>query len=124
MLVWSCIQAVRDGIVDRERGLYIDLTTHHTSPIAEAMSDGRIRVERVSTTKSAAKTQSIGIITVRTQTDTREYSISAAVDTGTGETVDADEVPTMHDSPFCLLTSLARSFWVYAAAHKGCSFTK
>jgi len=86
------MQAVLDGIVDRERGLYIDLVSEQTSPIAEAMSDGRIRVERVSTTKSAAQTQSIGIITVRTQTDTREYSVNAAVDTSTGVTVPADEV--------------------------------
>jgi len=95
--VWSYAlptQAVLDGIVDPQRGLYIDLTTQKTSPIAEAMSDGRIVVERVSTTKSAAKTQSIGIITVRTQTDTREYSITAAVDTSNGETVTADEVTT------------------------------
>jgi len=85
-------QAVHDGIVDRERGLYIDLVSGQTSPIAEAMSDGRIRVERVSTTKSAAKTQSIGIITVRTQTDTREYSIDTVRDTSTGLMVTADEV--------------------------------
>jgi len=78
--------------VDPQRGLYIDPTTQETSAIAEAMSDGRIVVERVSTTKSAAKTQSIGIITVRTQTDTREYSISAAVDTTSDKTVSADEV--------------------------------
>ena len=86
------IQAVRDGIVDRQRGLYVDPTTQETSAIAEAMSDGRIIVERVSTTKSAAKTQSIGIITVRTLTDTREYSIGAAVDTTSDKTVSADEV--------------------------------
>ena len=84
--------------MDPQRGLYLDPTTDQTSPIAEAMSDGRILVERVSTTKSAAKTQSIGIITVRTQTDTREYSISTAVDTTTGETVTADEVGTVRDS--------------------------
>jgi len=70
------------------------------------MSDGRILVERVSTTKSAAKTQSIGLITVRTQTDTREYSISTAVDTTNGETVNADEVWTVHDSPSNVLKTI------------------
>ena len=83
---------MHDGIVDPQRGLYINPTTDETAPIAEAMSDGRILVERVSTTKSAAKTQSIGLITVRTKVDTREYSVSGAVDTAAGETVSADEV--------------------------------
>jgi len=78
--------------VDPQRGLYVDVTSGKTAPIAEAMSDGRILVERVSTTKSAAKTQSIGIITLRTETDTREYSVSTAVDTTTGQTVAGDEV--------------------------------
>jgi len=78
--------------VDPQRGLYVDLTSGQTSPIAEAMSDGRIHVERVSTTKSAAKTQSIGIITVRTQRDPGEYTVGSAVDTAADETVSADEV--------------------------------
>lgn len=78
--------------MDPQRGLYVDLTTGQTSPIAEAMSDGRIVVERASTTKSAAKTQSIGLITIRTETDTREFSVTAAVDTATGQTLTADEV--------------------------------
>jgi len=111
--VWWCVQAVLDGIVDRQRGLYIDLTTQEESPIPEAMSDGRIRVERVSTTKSAAKTQSIGIITVRTQTDTQEYSIGAAVDTSTGETVAADEV---YQPSTTVRILLADPFWVYFIA--------
>ena len=89
---------MRDGIVDPQRGLYINLTTQQTSPIAEAMSDGRIVVERVSTTKSAAQTQSIGIITIRTETDTREYSVSSAIDTTTGKTVTADEVESSSSS--------------------------
>ena len=83
-----------DGIVDRQRGLYVDVTSGQTSPIAEAMSDGRIVVERVSTTRSAAQTQSIGIVTIRTQSEPRDYCVTAAVDTATGQTLAADEVET------------------------------
>jgi len=60
---------VVEGIVDAERGLYVDTSAGQTWPLAEAMSDGRIVVERMSTTKSAAETQSIGVMTIRTRTD-------------------------------------------------------
>jgi len=60
---------VVEGIVDAERGLYVDASAGQTWPLAEAMSDGRIVVERMSTTKSAAETQSIGVMTIRTRTD-------------------------------------------------------
>ena len=55
--------------MDAQRGLYVDASAGQTWPLAEAMSDGRIVVERMSTTKSAAETQSIGVMTIRTRTD-------------------------------------------------------
>ena len=55
--------------MDAQRGLYVDTSAGQTWPLAEAMSDGRIVVERMSTTKSAAETQSIGVMTIRTRTD-------------------------------------------------------
>ena len=79
-----------EGIVDAERGLYVDASAGQTWPLAEAMSDGRIVVERMSTTKSAAETQSIGVMTIRTRTDqcdddTDETAAAAARAGGGGD---------------------------------------
>jgi len=80
---------VVEGIVDAQRGLYVDTSAGQTWPLAEAMSDGRIVVERMSTTKSAAETQSIGVMTIRTRTDqcdddTDETAAAARADGGGG----------------------------------------
>jgi len=60
--------------------------------IETAMSDGRIMVDHVTTTRTAEKWHSIGIMTIRTETETREYEITAAMDTRTGQLLSADEV--------------------------------
>lgn len=86
------MQAVRDGIVDHRTGQYINPATRESCPIGEAMNDGRIRIERVVTTRSAEERRSVGLITIRVQTDTREYAIKGAVDLATGQTLTADEV--------------------------------
>lgn len=86
------LQAVRLGILDHQRGLFINPQTGEQWPIALAMNDGRIRVERVVTSRSVAQTRSIGLITIRVQTDTREYIITGAVDIATRETLSAEEV--------------------------------
>jgi len=80
------------GIIDRSTGLYVNPKTGEAVPIETAMNDGRIMVDHVTTTKTPEKYHSIGLMTVRTQIDTQEYTITAAMDTRAGRMLSYDEV--------------------------------
>jgi hypothetical protein len=84
-------EAVSAGIIDRHAGLYINPTTGVTCPIAAAMDDGRIQVDHVTTTRTPETIQALGLITIRTQTVTQEYSVTGAVDVATGRTLTTEE---------------------------------
>lgn len=87
----SIKDAVAEGIVDHQTGLYTNPSTGHSMTISAAMTEGLIQVDYATTTTTDEKVESIGLITIRTQIDNHEYTITGAVDTSTGESVDADE---------------------------------
>ena len=89
-------QAVLQGILDRRLGEYVNPGTGEAVAIQTAMSDGRIVVDHVTTTRTPEKCLSIGIMTIRTQIDTHEYAIAAAMDTGAGQLLSVDEVRRHH----------------------------
>ena len=80
------------GIIDRRAGEYVNPRTREAVAIETAMSDGRILVDHVTTTRTPEKYHSIGIMTILTETETREYVISAAMDTRTGQLLSTDDV--------------------------------
>lgn len=92
MMFLTNLKAVAAGIVDPQQGVYINPLTGQTEPIAVAMIGGRILIEHVTTTRTPEKTTSFGLITIRTETDTDEYTITSAIDTASGQKIGIDEV--------------------------------
>lgn len=87
----SIKEAVSEGILNHQAGLYINPSTGQTKTISAAMAEGLIQIEYATTTRTNEKVESIGVITIRTQVDNHEYAITGAVDTRSGDRVDADE---------------------------------
>ena len=90
----SMHEAVVAKIVDPETGMYCNPDTGEGKAIPVAMSEGLIIVEYVSTKRTVEKTKAVGLITLRTEIDRREYSITGAIDALTAERIDADEART------------------------------
>lgn len=87
----SIKEAVSEGILNHQAGLYINPSTGQTKTISAAMAEGLIQIEYATTTRTDEKVESIGVITIRTQVDNHEYAITGAIDTRSGDRVDADE---------------------------------
>lgn len=87
----SIKEAVSEGILNHQAGLYINPATGETKTIPAAMAEGLIQIEYATTTRTNEKVESIGVITIRTQIDNHEYAITGAIDTRTGDLVDAEE---------------------------------
>src|SRR6218665_281053 len=87
----SLREALSAGVIDPGRGVYVNLSSGKSMAIPLAMSEGLIKVEYVSTKRSAERTEAVGLITIRTQIDHHEYLITGAFDALTGERVGADE---------------------------------
>jgi len=86
------LQAVSEGIIDRRAGDYVNPRTGDAVPLQSAMSDGRIVVDHVTTTRTPEKHHSIGLMTIRTETETREYEVIGAMDTRARQMISADQV--------------------------------
>lgn len=87
----SMREAMAAGVIDPERGLYVNPATSETKAIPLAMNEGLIRVEYVSTRKTVEKTKAVGLITIRSLIDRRGYTVTGAIDAVTAERVDAEE---------------------------------
>lgn len=87
----SMREAMAAGIIDPERGLYVNPATGESKAIPLAMNEGLIRVEYVSTRKTVEKTKAVGLITIRSLIDRRGYTVTGAIDAITAERVDAEE---------------------------------
>ena len=87
----SLQEAVAAGVLDQRSGAYVDTRTGERRPIPVAMAEGLIKVEYVATTRSAERRSAVGLITLRTLIDRREFTIVGAIDALTAERVDADE---------------------------------
>lgn len=81
----SIRDAIAEGIVDQERGMYLNPDTGEGCPIPQAMNEQLILVEYQTSTKTAEKTKAIGLITVKTPDDSQPYKTVGAVDPLTGE---------------------------------------
>jgi len=55
------------------------------------MSDGLIRIDYATTKRTKEVIQSLGLITIKTQIDNREYTLTGAIDAMTGERLDVNE---------------------------------
>lgn len=78
-------------MVDQSRGMYVNPDTGEGFSIPEAMNTGLIKVEYTSATRTEEKTKAVGLITIRTKIDNREYTITGAYDAGNGEKVTYEE---------------------------------
>jgi len=82
--------AVSIGIIDYTEGVYRNPDTGTKKSILEAINEGLILVNYVTATRSEEKVESIGLITIKTQIDNREYTITKVIDATTGEKVDLE----------------------------------
>ncbi|XP_067948243.1 dystonin-like isoform X2 [Watersipora subatra] len=87
----SLQDAIDCGIIDPNRGLYINKATRNFFPIPQAMNEGLIKMGPKEEKKSEEKVKSAGIITVRTTRETKPYTVQQALDTSTGEMISAEQ---------------------------------
>lgn len=86
----SLRDAIVKGIVDQENGLYVNKATGEKVSIPEAMNQGQIKVEYVSTRRTEEKVKAVGLITIKTMKE-RPYKITKVIDGRTGERIDLEE---------------------------------
>jgi len=88
----SLQQAIMEGIIKPNEGVYYNRKTGKSIPIPAAMSDGKIKVEFMAVKRTEEKKTSIGIITVKTVKEAvRPYTIKSVRDTVTGLDVSSEE---------------------------------
>lgn len=87
----SLQDAVSAGIMVPARGVYRNPATGDEMPIATAMNSGQIIIDFTTKTRSVEKTKAIGLITIRTVIDNREFTVTGALDSLTARRIDADE---------------------------------
>lgn len=87
----SMQQAVMLGIIDSQKGLYVNPITGDKIPIPVAMNAGKIKVEFTSTKKTKEKRRDIGLITIKMLRESRPYTVKAVIDTQTNTEVTVDE---------------------------------
>ena len=73
-------QAVLLGIINNQQGLYVDSKAGVSLPIPEAMNRGLIKVEFSTTRKTQEKRSDVGLMTIKTQKESRHYSIVGVID--------------------------------------------
>ena len=121
--VISIRDAVESGIVDQEKGLYVNPDTGEGMPIPEAMNNGLIKVEFSSVTKSEEKKKAVGLISIKTRVDSRSYTVVDAVDAVTGERVSFEEARRRGlidaDDNTYLLTSTGQRYPIDEAVQGG-----
>jgi len=76
----SMDDAIRKGIVNQSRGVYINPKTHEEIPIPTAMAQGFIIVESTQTKKTRESKQAVGLVTVKYTRETRPYTVKAIMD--------------------------------------------
>ena len=84
-------QAVMLGIIDSKNGLYVNPETGEKMPIPTAMAAGKIMVEFTQTKKTAETRRDIGLITIRTLSESRPYTVKQVIDAQTGEKLSVEE---------------------------------
>ena len=87
----SMKDAIASGIIIKEAGIYMNPDSGSYLSIQEAMGKNLIKVEFVSTRKTAEKVTAIGLIRIKTRVDNRPYSISNVTDSFTGEVISFEE---------------------------------
>ncbi|CAH1781428.1 unnamed protein product [Owenia fusiformis] len=77
----SLQQAIMLGIIDPNKGLYVNPTTGETIPIPTAMNDGLISVEFQTVKRSREKMDKFGLITIKTKKEQpKSYTIKNVLD--------------------------------------------
>ena len=84
-------EAIDIGIINSSEGKYVNLATGDSYPIPVAMNAGQIKVEFTSTKKSEEKRRDVGLITIKTQRESRPYTVTAVVDAKSEEKMSVDK---------------------------------
>ncbi|XP_067932421.1 serine-rich adhesin for platelets-like isoform X2 [Watersipora subatra] len=79
--ILSMQDAVNQGLLDLENGLYHNRTTGEKMSMIEAMNAGYIKMGPKKVETSEEKVKSVGIITIKTMRETMPYTVKAAKDT-------------------------------------------
>lgn len=87
----SMHQAVMLGIINSQEGTYVNPTTKYSVPIPQAMNEGHIKVEFTSTKKTQEKRRDVGLITIRTQRESRPYTVRFVIDAKTDDKLSIDD---------------------------------
>ena len=84
-------QAVLLGIINNQQGLYVDSKRQVSMPIPEAMNQGFIKVEFSTTRKSKEKLSDVGLMTIKTQRESRHYTLVGVIDWQSGQHLSVDD---------------------------------
>ena len=88
----SLQQAIMLGIIDPDKGMYVNPIDGTSMPIPIAMGSGKIQVEFTSTKRSREKKIAYGLITVKSMRERqRSYTIKAVTDPNTGKEISLEE---------------------------------
>ena len=87
----SMQQAVLLGIINSEQGMYVDRRHRTSIPIPEAMNQGLIKVEFTQTSKTKEKHSDVGLLTIKTQRESRPYSVTGVLNAKSGDILTVDE---------------------------------
>jgi hypothetical protein len=77
--------AISKGIINQNEGTYVNSDTGTTLPIPVAMNAGWIVVEYTTTKKTEERRRDIGLITIKTHSESRPYTVKAIKDIKTDQ---------------------------------------
>ncbi|ELU02288.1 hypothetical protein CAPTEDRAFT_227872 [Capitella teleta] len=87
----SLDKAVAAGIINQSKGTYQNKATDESYPIPVAMNAGLIKVEFTTTKKSKEKSRDVGLITIKTQKESRPYTVKNVIDARTDRRLKIEE---------------------------------
>ncbi|ESO10102.1 hypothetical protein HELRODRAFT_73191, partial [Helobdella robusta] len=87
----SLDDAIEKGIINQTEGKYYDTKKRSSLPIPVAMSEGKIKVEKVDIKKSAEKVKDIGLITITVIKESRPYKLKGVIDTRNDQKLSVEE---------------------------------
>ena len=87
----SMTEAIEQGLLDQQSGMYRDNVTNTEMPIPEAMGKGLIRVESTKTMQTREEVQSVGIMTITIRKEKRSFTVISIKHPVTEETLSVED---------------------------------
>ena len=87
----SIMDAIIEGVLKPQRGIYVNLETGEEMPIPVAMAAGLIVVEASETRQIREKRQAVGLVDVTVLKETRPYTVRGVLDPKRNSMISVDE---------------------------------